>query len=342
MFKRIFERFARPIETLGEEHAQIKFALTDTNLEEGTFKGVASVFGSMVQAWMPTVIEPGAFTKTLKENGSRVKLLWQHDPCEPIGKPSVLLENSQGLQVDGKVSRTVRGNDCIILMRDGVIDELSIGFDPIKWEMVEDKETKQIVRHIKELRLWEISAVTFAADPMAKVYSIHSMSAAEKKKFTSAVGVVKTTLQKGMDHHQGCLDDEEKQTIEHYTKTMGFMKASMAATNRVMSMCGTDSEDDDDEEDVIEEEDSFEDFEDTFSFVPSLIETHTGKVLSAKNKKLLDEIVQSLTKLLASAEPPEPEPPAQGTFKSALTVNAERESQLRESQMEFARNQQLH
>jgi HK97 family phage prohead protease len=168
------ETFAKRIETLGQEHTWLKFALADTNLEEGTFKGLASVFGSLVQSWMPTVIEPGAFTKTLMENARRIKLLWQHDPSEPIGMPRVLKETDAGLEVEGKISQTARGKDSLLLMRDGVIDELSIGFDPIKWEM-EDKGDGQVIRHVKEVRLWEISLVTFAADPMAKVLSIHAV-----------------------------------------------------------------------------------------------------------------------------------------------------------------------
>jgi len=161
------------------EQCWSKFALTESNVEEGTFVGLASVFGSKVDAWTPTVIEPGAFRKTLLENSSRVKLLWQHNPDEPIGIPTQLYETDAGLVVHGKISNTQRGREAIMLMKDGVIDELSIGFDPIKWE-IEDIGDGKTMRHLKEVRLWEISPVTFAADPMAKIEAVHNQAVEEK------------------------------------------------------------------------------------------------------------------------------------------------------------------
>lgn len=242
----------RGIETFGQEQTWLKFALTDTNLEEGNFRGIASVFGIIVQSWMPTVIESGAFTKTLKENGDRIKILHQHDPFEPVGKPTSLFETELGLEIAGKVSQTTRGKDDLILMRDGVLDELSIGFDPIKWEM-EKNVAGEVIRHIKELRLWEVSLVTFAANPFAKVMSVHAQS--------------------------DSLDS--------------ILEQLLAA-------------------------------------VP--LEAHEGKVLSVKNKKLLENALAALTALIVSAEPPADEP-AQGTIKQALTVNMERLIQLASLQL---------
>lgn len=162
------------LENIGDEQCRLKFALKDANLEEGTFTGIASVFGSEVDAWIPTIIEPGAFTKTLQENSSRIKLLWQHDVHEPIGLPKKLEETVEGLEVTGKISQTARGKDALVLVRDNVISELSIGFDPIRYEL-ENFEDGSVMRHVKELRLWEISLVTFAADPKAKIQSVHAV-----------------------------------------------------------------------------------------------------------------------------------------------------------------------
>jgi HK97 family phage prohead protease len=153
------------------------FTLDKFSLEDGTFTGLASVFGSVVQSWIPTVIQHGAFTKTIQENGNRVKLLWGHDVDKPIGLPTRLEETDEGLFIEGKISQTTIGKDALTLMRDKVVDEMSIGFDPIKWEMVTPPEDQQgnAIRYIKELRLWEVSLVTFAADPLAKIKVVHNM-----------------------------------------------------------------------------------------------------------------------------------------------------------------------
>lgn len=111
------------------------------------------------------IIEKGAFKKTLNENRNRVKVLWQHDTSEPIGKPIMMEEDSKGLYIKAQISQTDIGKKAMILMRDGVVDEMSIGYDVIK------DEYKGKNRMLKELRLWEFSPVTFAANEKAKITS---------------------------------------------------------------------------------------------------------------------------------------------------------------------------
>jgi HK97 family phage prohead protease len=161
------------------------FELHEVKLEQGTFRGIASVFGSRVEAWMPTVILPGAFKKTLAEQAGRIKLLWQHDPSEPIGVPIALQETQRGLEIIGRISKTQRGEDALILMRDGVVSELSVGFDPLKWTMIKDEDNIE-VRQIVELRLWEISVVTFAADSQAKILEAASRRDQDKTSIRTA------------------------------------------------------------------------------------------------------------------------------------------------------------
>lgn len=164
------------------EEFYARFQIVNTDLDKGTFDGYASVFGSLVDAWMPTLLERGAFTKTLAENKERVRILYQHDPRCLIGKPLTLEEDEKGLHIVGKISDTEMGREALTLIRDGVLSEMSIGFDPIQWEMRADPAspldpTRQ-VRHLKEVRLWEVSLVTWAADPLAQIYAVHALRTA--------------------------------------------------------------------------------------------------------------------------------------------------------------------
>jgi HK97 family phage prohead protease len=145
-------------------------------LPENAFRGVASVFGGIVDAWIPTIIHRGAFTKTLQESARGVKILWQHNTDEPIGLPMRLFEGEDGLVIQGGISRTQRGRDALILLRDQVIDAMSIGFDTIK-ETTEELPDGTVVRHIHEVRLWEISLVTFGADPNARILEVNKLPA---------------------------------------------------------------------------------------------------------------------------------------------------------------------
>jgi uncharacterized protein len=145
------------------------FELKDLDEKTGQFKGYASVFGN-VDSYRD-VIDPGAFRKTLEENGRRVKVLWQHDPYTPIGRPVEMREDDRGLYVEAKVSETSAGKDCLILLRDGVINELSIGYSAVK--EVWDSETK--LRHLPEVKLWEFSPVTWAANDLALIAGVKAL-----------------------------------------------------------------------------------------------------------------------------------------------------------------------
>jgi len=143
------------------EHRTFKCELKALETE-GEFEGYAAVFGNRDE--QGDVIERGAFTKTLQENGGRGPILWQHRPDEPIGIGLSAVEDDKGLRVRGRLAlETTRGREAWALLKQGVLRGLSIGYDAIKefWESG--------VRHLKEIRLWEWSLVTFPANPLARV-----------------------------------------------------------------------------------------------------------------------------------------------------------------------------
>lgn len=156
--------------------AQLALATTGSAPKPVEFSGYGSVYGTLIDTYVPTRILPGAFTKTLSEQAHRVKILWQHDASEPIGKPLVLREDARGLFLRAQLSATPRGKDAAELLRDGVLTELSIGFDPVRSTTVDEGPGVGQVRHIHELKLWEISLVTFAANPDARVEQVHARS----------------------------------------------------------------------------------------------------------------------------------------------------------------------
>lgn len=158
------------------ERKRVAFKMAAVNLDEGTFQGHASVFNVPDDGDPPDIMLPGAFTKTIREWGpagaNRIKLLALHrNDWLPIGVPAQLIEDGTGLGVIGRVSKTTLGLDVLTLMRDGVLTELSIGFDIIKHEMDEALG----MRRLKEVRLWEISPVTWAMHPLATIDAVKAM-----------------------------------------------------------------------------------------------------------------------------------------------------------------------
>jgi uncharacterized protein len=135
---------------------------------DGTFSGYASVFGEVDLG--KDTIERGAFANSLVErSASGVRMLYQHDPNEPIGRWTTIREDSRGLYVEGVLSAGVaRAREVFALMKSGALDGLSIGFRTVKAR----SEPKTGVRRILEADLWEISVVTFPMLPSARVSDV--------------------------------------------------------------------------------------------------------------------------------------------------------------------------
>lgn len=92
-----------------------------------------------------------------------------------------------GLFVRGKISDTQKGRDVQTLLKDGVLNELSIGYDAITFDFDSDKG----VRHLKEVRLWEISIVTWAMNDQATIDEVKSL--AESLKIEAKAGKITRT-----------------------------------------------------------------------------------------------------------------------------------------------------
>src|SRR5690242_15948500 len=123
--------------------------------KEGIIEGWASVYDTLIDAHVPTRIKRGAFTKTLVENRKRIKVLYQHDAERPIGVPIELRDESRGLYMKARISNTPLAQEVLTLIKEQIVGELSIGFDVVRQETLNEKDLAP-VRHIHELRLWEV------------------------------------------------------------------------------------------------------------------------------------------------------------------------------------------
>ena len=144
----------------------IKVSNIKADAQENIIKGYASHFNNKDSHG--DIITRGAFSKTIKENMNRVKVLWQHNMYEPIGKPIDMVEDDKGLFTVSKISETDIGKKAMILARDGVLNEMSIGFYPIKEDYDETKQANMI----REIKLMEYSLVTLASNPLAQLTDV--------------------------------------------------------------------------------------------------------------------------------------------------------------------------
>jgi HK97 family phage major capsid protein/HK97 family phage prohead protease len=139
---------------------------------DGSFSGYASLFGAVDLG--RDVIEPGAFKASLKRRGAGdVRMLYQHDPDQPICRWLSIREDARGLHVEGKLSLGVaRAREVHELMKSGALDGLSIGFQTLRAR----NEKGAGVRRILSADLWEISVVTFPMQPGARVTAVKAAS----------------------------------------------------------------------------------------------------------------------------------------------------------------------
>lgn len=172
---------------------QIKSIPMEMKINESTriFEGYASTFGN--KDFVDDIVIPGAFKKTIAERfpTKQIKVLYQHS--EPLGMPIHMEEDSKGLYVKAHVSKTTLGNDVLELMRDGVIDRMSIGYDIVTDEKDRDNNT----RLLKELKLYEFSPVTFPANDEAIISQVKSVTDFEQMLSKTVGGNLARFLKEG-------------------------------------------------------------------------------------------------------------------------------------------------
>jgi HK97 family phage prohead protease len=135
--------------------------------EDGTFEGIASAYGGPPDSY-GDVIEKGAFTKTIDDHKGEVVVLWQHDTTEPIGRGE-LEDTTEGLIIKGRLELDLlTAQKAYVALRTKLVKGLSIGFRTIR------KKTEKGIRKLLEIKLYEISLVTFPANDRAMVTDVKS------------------------------------------------------------------------------------------------------------------------------------------------------------------------
>lgn len=178
------------------------FGLDGLEIRKGenatTVRGYAAMFGRMSQPMggFREVIAPGAFAGSLGED---IRALWQHDSKQVLGRTKAgtlaLWEDAQGLGFELTPPDTQAGRDALVLIARGDVDQMSFGFNVAQggdsWEAQADG---LLVRTLNEVRLVEISPVTFPA------YLDTSVTVARSETLDCAPEWVRRALAQGVDH----------------------------------------------------------------------------------------------------------------------------------------------
>lgn len=154
----------------GLEHRTVPLT---TSGDGRTIVGVAVPYGQVTriddsaEGFFREQFAPGAFTRSIRERGSKVRLLVGHKHRDlPIGTASSLREDDQGLHAEFRVSDTSAGRDALTAVRDGLVSGLSVGFTVIRDTWQDD------LRTVHEASLREVSLTEYPAYEGAVVHGV--------------------------------------------------------------------------------------------------------------------------------------------------------------------------
>lgn len=149
----------------------------DDAAEPRTVRGLAVPYGVEIELFDGyfETIAPGALADRA-EDATSLKLFYRHD--EPIGLIISITETDAGIEIEARFSDTQAARDAYQLVRDGVIDRLSIGFIPLAFERTEDEAGLHTT--ITSLDLREVSLVPFPAYDGATVTEVRNQPTPER------------------------------------------------------------------------------------------------------------------------------------------------------------------
>lgn len=156
----------------------IPFEIKSMDDEKGTFVAYGSTSGN--EDLGGDVVVKGAFKKSLTENpAANVFMFYQHDSKEIIGEYTHIEEDDHGLKIEGRlfIDNIKRASETHFLMKKGLINKFSIGYQIVK------KSFDKGRRMLEELKLVEVSPVTFPMNTEAGLLGVKCMKDLDIREF---------------------------------------------------------------------------------------------------------------------------------------------------------------
>jgi len=111
---------------------------------------------------------------SLPVDGPAPKLIQNHDLTAAIGVVTERVDDENGMYFVARISKTAAGNDALELAKDGVLDAVSVGAEPVEYERDENG-----VLVVAMARWIELSLVPLGAFPQARVTQVAAQKAEE-------------------------------------------------------------------------------------------------------------------------------------------------------------------
>jgi len=166
---------AMEVKTLKPKQAQMKVVEEEDG--PGYVEGYGAVFNN-IDLGGDRII-PGAFKKTIAEKLplKRIKFVDNHNGYwgsseDIIGVVEGAKEDEFGLWFRAKLSKSQRAQEVREKIKDGILDALSIGYNPVKYSYEKIEGREDDIRNLEEIELSEVSVVPWGMNPLATVTGV--------------------------------------------------------------------------------------------------------------------------------------------------------------------------
>lgn len=169
-----------------------EFRSEDVDTDKREIRGIAVPFNKDAQIGNAYIerFAPGAV-----QDSEGALYFWRHS--EPVGRIISARDTEAGWEIVARVSETTLGNDALTLARDGVVKELSVGFEPGGEYEIEERENDIPIVTRTKVRVREVSQVPFGAySDGATISEVRAASSVSK---TNKEGQIMTDETKGAD-----------------------------------------------------------------------------------------------------------------------------------------------
>lgn len=163
----------RELDTKSIRHIEVPITNFKFDVDSGEFTCYANVKNIIDYAGDRTV--DGCFIQTISEHKSKNTMplmLWMHNPYElPVGVWLDWQEDSKGLFMKGRLSKTTMGKDIEILAKDGAIKKFSIGYRINKGRWNDELDSYDLL----SVDVKEVSWVNFACNDESDLQEMKSL-----------------------------------------------------------------------------------------------------------------------------------------------------------------------
>jgi HK97 family phage prohead protease len=202
------------------EHSMSRFVIGDPRIDEKAeakrqFTGLASTWDLDQGGDM---IEKGAYRRTIrdwKSSGRTIPLINQHnyyDVLNVVGKLVAARETDEGLETTFQVVDSQKGNDLLSLIKEGMLDGLSIGYETRGWRPPNEEEKQRgVFRVLTDVELKEVSVVIWGMNQNALI------DASSVKSLTRDVATALAALK------PDDLSDDDRKTVRQIAAQCGAL-----------------------------------------------------------------------------------------------------------------------